>query len=243
MRILDKNTDFYDYLQGIYRDTSVTFDRTDSFIVTKDLMCNYLQYGRYVRDRNDPYRYVLLQVCNTFWLFLLKITEFSGSWDEPKNYDVKLLHTWKNYDKKRCLIKLDIILLKWSWIIRNSMTDQELFDTDVSDSKAQKTIDKIVQNVDSGEFDIQKSIDSHRIYYGSYTYKDKLRTQASEKHIPLLIACGLGNCMDPLDMYLSIEEYFSLEKQSTERSESIGLTDIEKVENHGFDKKSSFRGK
>lgn len=25
MQIIDKNTDFYDYLQGIYRDDSITF--------------------------------------------------------------------------------------------------------------------------------------------------------------------------------------------------------------------------
>jgi len=32
-----------------------------------------------------------------------------------------------------------------------------------------------------------------------------------------------------------------LEKTASERRESIGLTDIEKIENHGFDKKVSFR--
>ncbi len=31
MRIIDKNTDFYDCCQNMYRDNSLTFDRTDSF--------------------------------------------------------------------------------------------------------------------------------------------------------------------------------------------------------------------
>lgn len=29
MRIIDKNTDFYDFYQNIYRDDSVTFDRCE----------------------------------------------------------------------------------------------------------------------------------------------------------------------------------------------------------------------
>ena len=64
-----------------------------------------------------------------------------------------------------------------------------------------------------------------------------------EKHIPLFKACGIADYIDPLDMFLTFEEYFSLEKSSIEKTESVGLTDIEKVGNHGFDTKTSFRGK
>lgn len=73
------------------------------------------------------------------------------------------------------------------------------------------------------------------VFYGSKTY--------AEKHIPLLKATGFADQIDPLSIYLAFEEYFSLEKSSTERTESIGLTDREKIENHGFDIKRSFRGR
>ena len=53
----------------------------------------------------------------------------------------------------------------------------------------------------------------------------------------------MADYIDPLEMFLSLEEYFSLEKQANERSESIGLTDKERIENHGFSTKTSFRGK
>ena len=43
--------------------------------------------------------------------------------------------------------------------------------------------------------------------------------------------------------YPDFEEYFALEKSSTERREPLGTTDIDKIESHGFDKKTSFRGK
>lgn len=31
MKILDKNTDFYDFYQNVYRDNTYTFDRTTLF--------------------------------------------------------------------------------------------------------------------------------------------------------------------------------------------------------------------
>lgn len=53
----------------------------------------------------------------------------------------------------------------------------------------------------------------------------------------------MAKCIDPLEIYLSLEEYFLLEKSSLERVSSINITDKEKIENHGFDVKTSFRGK
>ena len=49
--------------------------------------------------------------------------------------------------------------------------------------------------------------------------------------------------MDAHETYLAFEEYFSLEKTSQERRDPLGTTDIDKIESHGFDKKTSFRGK
>jgi len=64
-----------------------------------------------------------------------------------------------------------------------------------------------------------------------------------EPAIPILSELGFAGCINPLDIYLAFEEYFSMEKTVNERSESIGLTNDEKVENHGFNLKDSFRGK
>jgi len=46
-----------------------------------------------------------------------------------------------------------------------------------------------------------------------------------------------------VDIYLAFEEYFATQITNNERTESTGLTDKEKIENHGFDTKVSFRGK
>ena len=53
MRIIDKNADYYDFWQGVYRDDSITFDRTDSFALTKELVCDDMcfLYGDTIYDR------------------------------------------------------------------------------------------------------------------------------------------------------------------------------------------------
>jgi hypothetical protein len=55
--------------------------------------------------------------------------------------------------------------------------------------------------------------------------------------------CGIQEIIPAQDVYQSLEEYFSLEQQSAERRESVGLTDKDKIINHGFDITTSFRTK
>lgn len=226
MRIIDKNNDFYDYLQNIYHDDTFTFDRRDSFVVTKEIMCGYLDRGNYW-NRDNNRNYVLLQICNTFWLFMAYVTE-RDDYQRPTDYEMSLVATWKNYNKPRSLIKLDIISLGFSMDYRTL-------------EKIQKGIipesDVLIKFIDTNDYRIRGTIDHHDVYIGD-NYKNKV-----EKHIPLLKACGIANCVEPLDVYLAFEEYFSLEKTASERRDPVGTTDVDRLENHGFDKKISFRGK
>lgn len=214
----------------MYRDNSTTFDRTGSFVLTKDMMCGYLGIlTQWHSDDRDRYRFVLLQVCNTFWLFLFEITA-KDDYDKPTNYKVELLATWKNYSKQRYLNKLDVITFGYAVSGQISTSFWE-YDEATILKKVHVLTQAIVQN----DFNVVKSIDRHTIFHGT--------NARQEKYLPLLKACGIGNCIDPLDIYLSFEEYFSLERQSQERTSSMGITDKEKIENHGFDTKVSFRGK
>ena len=205
MRIIDKNSDFYDYIQNIYYDNSLTFDRTNSFLLTKDFICSNIWFT------NDDNEYLLLQICNTFWLFLLKITE-KNIYNRPTNYNITLLTTWKNYNKKRELIKFDIISFSFPLFYKNK-----------KNASNEKTLNTLIQKINTNDYKIKRNLTT------------------CEKKIPLLKACGITNIVNPIDIYLSFEEYFSLEKTALERTESIGITDIDKLENHGFDKKTSFR--
>ena len=233
MRILDKNTDFYDYLQNVYYDPSVTFDRTDSFELTKEIFCNYLYAWDYKRVSNEKYKFVLLQVCNTFWLFLIEVTS-KNDIGKPEAYTAELVRTWKNYSRQRQLIRLDVIEFGFEVyrIISGSKYGMRiLFNREKIMEKAQ-TLSELVDN---GDYRIKSTVDRHIIYHG-----DNVR---EEKHLPLLKASGLARCIGPLDIFLAFEEYLSLEKQALERTASKDITDTEKLENHGFDRKKSFRGK
>lgn len=156
MRIIDKNTDFYDYLQNVYRDNSITFDRTDSFLLTKEMLCDDLRFS----DNHDSwnYKFVLLQVCNTFWLFLVEITDVNY-YDVPTAYNIELLKTWKNYHNKRELMKLYAISFDF---------DIEMwFRKSGKGSKADiiNRLDTLVQAIDTNNFRICQDIHQQKIFY------------------------------------------------------------------------------
>ena len=90
MRIIDKNKDFYDFYQDIYKDDTFTFDRRDSFLLTKELMCQYLDWfpKNKVLSNKYPYNYLLLQICYNYWLFLVEITE-TNDYGRAINYKIK----------------------------------------------------------------------------------------------------------------------------------------------------------
>lgn len=233
MRILDKNTDFYDYLQNVYYDPSVTFDRTDSFELTKEIFCNHLYAYDYMRVSNEKYKFALLQVCNTFWLFLIEVTS-KNDFGKPEAYTAELVLTWKNYSRKRQLIRLDVI--EFGFEVYKIISDTYKMRTRFNREKIMEKAQTLSELVDNGDYRIKSTVDRHIIYHGDNNVK-------VEKHLPLLKASGLAGCIGPLDIYLSFEEYFSLEKQALERTASKDITDTEKLENHGFDRKKSFRGK
>lgn len=215
MKILDKNTDFYDYIQYMYRDDTYTFDRRDSFVLTKEMMCSHL--GWYDRRKTN---YLLLQVCNSFWLFKANL-EYDKSFSyRVVDYDLTLVGTWKNYSAQRVLYKLSTVKFDFFKIRRlpDEMSSSELVDA-----------------VKHGNYETVEVLNKFTIYNGDHTKKVKT--------IPLLSECGLSKHIEALDIYLSLEEYFSLEKSSGERTEPLGTTNEDKITRHGFDLKSSFRGK
>ena len=234
MRIIDKNTDFYDYCQNMYRDNSLTFDRTDSFILSKDDLCGYLHVDKYTME--GDFEYLLLQVCNTLWLFLVTIVKINED-RMVEDYTVELLSSWRNYNKPHCLIQLDVI--SFGWDIRHKLFTcfipwyQRLGENEKQKVREKKSI--LLDAVNTNNYQVENKIDRQRVNIGGNEWV--------EKHIPLLHSCGLASWIDPLDIYLAFEEYFSQEKTASERSESVGLTDKERIENHGFDVKISFRGK
>jgi len=223
MQIIDKNTDFYDFYQNLYPDKTFTFDRRSSWILTKVIMCDNLIADRYWtrREKEDKkykkYNYLLLQICNNFWLFRVELTKIN-SYDMVEDYSIELLYTWKNFDKPRELIKLQNIRFTtyYGW-------------------RKDPTLEDRINEIDHNSHAVRRDITNHVVYIGG--------EKREEKHIPILKASGLATLMDAHEVFLAFEQYFALEKSDSERREPIGTTDIDKVESHGFDRKTSFRGK
>lgn len=226
MKIIDKNNDFYDFYQNIYKDDTFTFDRRDSFILTKELMCNSLTIPHIPSYflRGNPsfkieypygYNFLLFQVCYTYWLFLIKITEIN-EYNRVQNYEIQFLANWENINKPKKFYSLEIIEFYYFFY------------------EGKKQIADYIKDIDTNNYKVRKKINSFTIYNGN---------KKEEKHIPLLKACGIADHIDALKLYLALEEYFSLEKTSSERRDPLNTTDIDKIESHGFDKKTSFRGK
>lgn len=238
MRILDKNTDYYDYLQNVYPDDTTVFDRSDSYLLTKKALCEYMyamKSGKgFPREDADieQANFVLLQIGCTYWLFLAVLSDITDSYF-PGDYQLELLKMWKNYDKPRTLVSLTVIKFNyglcskfaangWSW--RSGYIREKLY----------ACIDDMVKAVDTKDYDVHRTVKSGAVFIGDTMYM---------KHIPLLKAAGFAECIDPLDVYLAFDEYFSLQKQDSERTDAIGTTNNAKIRNHGFDTKTSFRGK
>lgn len=238
MRIIDKNKDFYDYLQGIYLDQLLVFDRTGSFVLTKQALCDCIH-----EHARRPGCFVLLQVCNTFWLYYARRVQKKDVLVlEQPEYDFELVASWKNYNKQRQLLKLDLIdfsagdIFPNTWMFWKYEDDNKMAATLASVDFTEKK-DLLMAAIDTNNYRVLECLNYYDIRTGWCS------SRRTKYHIPILSSSGLVGGIVPLEMYLSIEEYLSFEKTASERTESVELTDKERIENHGFDVKRSFRGK
>lgn len=230
MRIIDKNHDYYDYLQDP-TDTLV-FDRRNSFILEKSYICDNFYFGRNEIDK----LFIRLQCGATFWIFLATATKFEKreyiNAEKPTDFDLELIATWKDYNKPNKLLDINLASIgtrfsSYDWKARNYEFKR----------------DKVTPEAAIGYFD---SLDSRNLTNVSTlrrTIDTKNGWEAKFYTIPLLCASGIADIISPIDIFCAIEEYFSIEKSSVEKTEPMGATNDDKIIMHGFDTKTSFRGK
>lgn len=224
MRIIDKNTDFYDYLQD--PTDTIVFDRRNSFLLTKEDICNSIPYSGF---RDSKYRFILLQCGASFWLFLLTITKIDKN-AFAKDYNLKLLINWKNYNKPNKLLSINIINFGYYYKFYNCKKQ------DIDIDLLEKNINDLKDAIDHNNFNKITDL-SNLTEYKSYKsgFKKEIKT------FPLLKACGMINLIDAQTLFCDIEEYFSIEKMKIETTEPKGVTNNDKIIMHGFDTKISFR--
>lgn len=221
MKIIDSNKDYYDYIQSIYRDDTFIFDRRDSYVLKKEEFADHFDPCCYGND--GAHGFVLLQICNKFWLFLLTVTCFFNG--NCLDYDLSLIGIWNDYSTKREMIKLSKIYFGWQI---SDMLKKDNFKID------EKMFSVLRSSISRNDYEEINVFNRFSIWKG----RDK-----EVRHIPILRNIGIASLVSPEEIYFALEEYFSLEKTASERTESIGLTNNEKILNHGFNLKDSFRGK
>lgn len=229
MRIIDSNRDYYDFLQNIWRDDTVTFDRRDSYELSKEEFASAFfdesyKWGKYFRkthSEGDKRKSVLLQVCNNYWLFDLFITK-TGAEGICLDYELRLNEVWQDYTRPAALIRLSAIRVPryLFWYSRSDLSSG------------------FIDLVKRGEY-------REDTVFNEFSYS-KSKGEGYEqdvRHIPILKSIGVAAEVPAEDIFIALEEYFLTQRRKTERTESTGLTDKDKVVNHGFDAKTSFRGK
>ena len=231
MRIIDKNTDYYDYLQN--SEDSIVFDRRGSYLLTKDRLCEVLIPGYntiYTRDNNKyRYKYVVLQCGATFWLILLYDVQYNN-YERPTEYKMELLSTWKDYSKSREVLNLTEISFMYDTLVRQKKKETYY-------EFIKSNVPRMITAIQSKNLSTTQTLNGHAVdRYCKNTWIREIRT------IPILTACGIAEIIDPVSIFTAIEEHFSLLKTESERIDPIGATNNDKIEMHGFDIKTSFRG-
>ena len=232
MRIIDNKHDFYDYLQDS-TDTRCVFDRRNSYKLTKESFDWIFVFNR---DKKT-YKFLLLQCGATYWLFLVKDLGYrnpNNPIDTDREYKiVDLLATWKNYNRPNYLLQLDNINLRFIYKLTDKTNND--FDPDKIRANIKDIIDAI--DHDNVEYYHRERIGNTPGYYKYVPYENDTQTY------PILESCGLNQFINPIEIFSAIEEYFSIEKAKTETTEAKGATNDDKIIMHGFDTKTSFRGK
>ena len=215
MRIIDKNHDFYDYLQNP-TDTLV-FDRRGSFVLDKKAVCDEMRFFN-TRFDDDEHRFIELQCGATFWVFLATLKFDSVYAYQPSDYVLELLASWKDYDKPNKLLDVNLMSLpftKFDWKTKTRALDRKKI-----------TPESVISHVEQ--------------CFRSSNVRSLTR---KENSVPILKAFGISGIIDPVDLFCAVEEYFSIEKAKSERTEAIGTTNNDKILMHGFDTRTSFRGR
>ncbi len=203
MRIIDKNRDFYDYLQEY--DSDIVFDRRGSYILTNGELNVWKSWSRH---KNVDDTYFLLQIGYTNWLILskpMKINQDGYGGYTVEDFSLELIEMWKNYNKS--------------------------VDFKFGEIKTHYTLEYLT----SKKFNHKTALIDD-IKLGNFEYKNNF----TEKSPIVLSKTKLPSILNAQDIYLAIEEWLSHKKDEIAND---SMTDKEKIVSHGFDTKSSFRGK
>ena len=217
MYIIDKNKDYYDYYSHIFgTDKKITYDRRGSAIINN-----------------------------------LDIVSLTGC--EKISTDGKIRHEhwyWRTLRNPEYFVLLEIGFVQYLIKLFNFTFEKtELYYTM---SGCSMIIERIFKdNKHYYEFPISIRgcvINSYwKNYKEGYIYKTnepfeealEIKNDAITIDNPILSGTSITSLIDPKEIWVELQSYIS--SLNNDKDISIPMTDIEKAETHGFDKKTSFR--
>ena len=238
MKILDKNSDFYDYLSfSELSNDELTFDRRGSLKLTKKDLCvilddnlAYSSYSKSIKgkrgstyiDYNSRYYEIALAAGTNLFIILLSSLHYEQIEVNGKkenvltDFSARLLCERKNYERDLGILNLYLI----EGYKRNSRYSQQRY---------------------SYAFSSGNKGDWAKANLNNATFINMIETAKEERTCyPILLGTGLCDVLSAESVYNGIEEYL-FAARTEKNQESKGLNDEGKIINHGFDTKTSFR--
>ena len=214
MRIIDKNKDYYDYwAYQADSDDGVTFDRRGSIpLRSADF---FTMLSEHVKNHRYYYR-------RWFWKEEpAEYNKFFAIRAGVKFFLIGLKLEVDETDFRNCILKsykMELIKIFEDFDYRGKLLDiVSLYDSEILLNSVNK---KKIENIKLSEL-ISENLGLPDRFY-------------------ILKNIGIPSIISPEEIYYGIETYlFSL--KNDKHCESKNLTDSEKIVNHGFDKKTSFR--
>lgn len=226
MYIVDKHQDFYDYYSHIYgEDKQVVFDRRGSKKINDvDIIKKCIDYYKYNRLRKDNIEHILLEIGNK--QYIIKLTNFIMILDPEEINLVKC---------SGCDMEL----------MRVYEDNKHYFDTPIS-IRGCSIDNHYKRNGWNGWRPANKIYHYDRPYQEAVTLNHNFLNRETKKNVesneinnPILANTQLTQFLDPEKVWIELQTYIS--SLDNDKDVSIPMTDVEKAEQYGFDKKTSFR--
>ena len=194
---------------------NIYIDKTYTFDRRKSVYFHKEDWNDIFYNDERNYIYYVLQVGYSRYLYKITYLSVSTGWTiHLDNYKVELVKYWKNYDK---LVDFEFGIVEE---LRRYGYKNDSFRY-VHSRYEQQSIDSLY-NVE-----LKKA----------YLYASRLK----DRSYPILCESGIASCTDSHQLYMDIEEWLSAQKERELRTESKDITDKQKIVNHGFDTRESFR--
>ena len=193
---------------------NIYIDKTYTFDRRKSVYFHKEDWNEIFYNNERNYIYYVLQVGYSRYLYKITYLGVSTGWIiHLDNYKVELVKYWKNYDN----------LVDFEFGIAEELRNYGY---------------KNDYRYDRSRYEKQ-SIDSlyNTKLLKAYLYDSRLK----DRSYPILCESGIASCTDSHQLYMDIEEWLSAQKERELRTESKDITDKQKIVNHGFDTRESFR--